>query len=319
MSRFLLMGGLGNQLFQLAAGLSYCDESIILVDNLGNPRRSKLGQPEIALFTLPESVKIESVNQSTYMARKYINFGIRLGARTPVRNIPITLYEKLVSLTSIFYSKEYFGVNLSAGTGFDPKFKVSQRKINIGYFQSRDYCETDIAFKKMMNLRIAEPSKQFLALQEIAKKEKPIVVHIRLGDYLTEESFGIPSTTYYRQGIEFLIGSQPKTAIWLFSNDPDEAIKKIPESYLSRVFLVPPDELSSAETLELMRHGCAYVIANSTFSWWGAMLSYNTNSGVVVPTPWFKSGIAPKTMYPNSWTKISADYENFEAKAWSNL
>ena len=318
MSRFLLMGGLGNQLFQLAAGLSYCDKTTILVDNLGNPRRSKSGQPEIASFTLPESVKIESANQSTYIARKYINFGIRLGARTPARNITITIYEKLVSVTSVLYSKKYFGVNLSAGTGNDPKFKVSQRRINIGYFQSQDYCETDIVFKKMMNLRIAKPSRQFLALQEIAKKEKPIVVHIRLGDYLTEESFGVPSITYYRQGIEFLIGSRPKTAIWLFSNDPDEAIKKIPESYLDRVFLVPPDGLSSAETLELMRNGCAYVIANSTFSWWGAMLSYSTDSEVVIPTPWFKSSIAPNTIYPKSWTKISADYENFEAKAWSN-
>jgi hypothetical protein len=52
------MGGLGNQLFQLAAGLSYCDESTTLVDNLGNPRRSKLDQPEIASFTLPESVNV---------------------------------------------------------------------------------------------------------------------------------------------------------------------------------------------------------------------------------------------------------------------
>jgi len=318
MSRFLLMGGLGNQLFQLAAGLNYCDETTILVDTLGNPRRNKLDQPEIASFTLPESVKIESDTHATHMARKFINFGIVLGARTPTRNISMKLYEKLVIVSSIFHSKKYFGVNLSAGTGIDPKFKVGVRKINIGYFQSQAYCENNVVFKKMMNLRIAKPSRQFLALQEIAKKEKPLVVHIRLGDYLNEESFGVPSMNYYRRGIEFLIGSRPNPRIWLFSNDPSEAIKKIPTSYLSRVFLVPSDGLSSAETLELMRHGCAYVIANSTFSWWGAMLSYNLNPEVVVPTPWFKSNIASKTIYPKSWTKISADYENLEAKAWIN-
>jgi hypothetical protein len=167
-----------------------------------------------------------------------------------------------------------------------------------------------------MTLKIAKPSNQFLTLEKIAKVVKPIVVHIRLGDYLMEESFGIPSSSYYQKGIQRLTENKSETPIWLFSNDPGEAIKLISESDLARVFTVPPQGLSSAETLELMRLGSAYVIANSTFSWWGAMLSYNTNSEVVSPIPWFKSGIAPKTIHPDLWTQVDANYENKTNEIW---
>jgi len=317
MYRFLLMGGLGNQLFQLAAGMSYSEETTTLVDNLGNPRRNRSNEPEIASFALPNSVKIESGTPATLMSRKLTNFGIRLGARAPKRNLKIKLYETLVNLASIFKHKKRISINLNTGIGFDPRFKARRNHLNIGYFQAKEFCENEKVFQKMMTLTIAKPSEQFLVLEKIARDVKPIVVHIRLGDYLKEESFGVPSKSYYQQGIQQLTESRNQTPIWLFSNDPDEAIKMISEGELSKVFTVPSRGLSSAETLELMRLGCAYVIANSTFSWWGAMLSYNTNPEVVSPSPWFKSGIAPKTIYPDSWTQTAADYENFATETWS--
>ena len=317
MARFLLMGGLGNQLFQLAAGLSYSEDGTVLVDKLGNPQRNETGEPEVASFTLPDSVKIESATFATLISRKLINFGIRLGARIPRRNSKIKIYEFLVNLTSRYYSRKRIGINLSTGTGFDPKFKVSEYRLNIGYFQSVDFCKKNQVFQKLMSLKIAKPSSQFLQLEKIANEVKPIVVHIRLGDYLKEDSFGIPSKSYYRQGIQQLNKSREGTPIWLFSNDPDAAIELIPQIYLGRVFTVPSHGLSSAETLELMRRGCAYVIANSTFSWWGAMLSYNDDPEVVMPTPWFKSGITPNTIYPDPWTQIAAGYEDVATKIWS--
>ena len=317
MARFLLMGGLGNQLFQLAAGLSYSQDVTVLVDKLGNPRRNETGEPEVASFTLPDSVKIESYTSATLISRKLINFGIRLGARIPRRNWKIKIYEILVNLVSPYYAKEGIGINLSTGTGFDSEFKVSRNRLNIGYFQAVDFCKKDQVFQKLMSLKIAKPSNQFCVLEKIASEAKPIIVHVRLGDYLKEESFGIPSKRYYRQGIHRLNKSREETPIWLFSNDPGEAIKLIPSIYLGRVFMVPSQGLSSAETLELMRLGCAYVIANSTFSWWGAMLSYNKEPEVVIPTPWFKSGITPNTIYPDPWTQIAAEYENFATETWS--
>jgi hypothetical protein len=310
------MGGLGNQLFQLAAGMHYSRDGAILVDNLGNPRRNRTNEPEISSFTLPNCIKIESGTPSALMVRKLTNFGIRLGARTPKRNLKIRLYEGLVNLTSALSYKNRDGINLSIGTGFDSRFRVSTSHLNIGYFQAKEFCENEAVFQKLMTLKIAKPSNQFLTLEKIAKVVKPIVVHIRLGDYLMEESFGIPSSSYYQQGIQRLTENKSETPIWLFSNDPGEAIKLISESDLGKVFTVPPQGLSSAETLELMRLGSAYVIANSTFSWWGAMLSYNTNSEVVSPTPWFKSGIAPKTIHPDLWTQIAANYENKTNEIW---
>jgi hypothetical protein len=74
--------------------------------------------------------------------------------------------------------------------------------------------------------------------------------------------------------------------------------------------VIPDSGFAPAETLELMRHCHAYVIANSTFSWWGAYLSYNFDSIKVGPTPWFKGEPSPKDIIPRSWKTFQA-FEEF--------
>jgi hypothetical protein len=64
--------------------------------------------------------------------------------------------------------------------------------------------------------------------------------------------------------------------------------------------------LNSAETLELMRCGKAYIIANSTFSWWGAMLSNSENPMVICPDRWFKSQAEPLHLIPKYWKRVPA-------------
>jgi hypothetical protein len=65
-------------------------------------------------------------------------------------------------------------------------------------------------------------------------------------------------------------------------------------------------KLTSAETLEIMRLGKAYIIANSTFSWWGAMLSKSENPLVICPDIWFKSQAEPLDLIPSSWKRVPA-------------
>ena len=98
--------------------------------------------------------------------------------------------------------------------------------------------------------------------------------------------------------------------IWLFSNEPEEALGLLPETSHKQIRIIPDSGWTPAETLELMRHCHAYVIANSTFSWWGAYLSYNQKSLRVGPNPWFKGEASPKDIIPESWKTFQA-FEEF--------
>jgi hypothetical protein len=94
------------------------------------------------------------------------------------------------------------------------------------------------------------------------------------------------------------------TDIWVFSDEIELAKEKIPEIYLDRVRWIENVDNSSAASLDAMRLGHGYVIANSTFSWWGAMLSVNTEAPVVAPKKWFRNAPDPVDLIPDSWIRF---------------
>ena len=157
-----------------------------------------------------------------------------------------------------------------------------------------------------MSLRILKPSRNLLDFKELAAKEKPLIVHVRLGDYIGIDSFGIPSKVYYEEALSLQSKNSRFNKIWLFSNEPEDALEFIPKIYQDIVRVVPEIGNSSSETLELMRHGVGYVIGNSTYSWWGAFLSYTDSPLVVAPSPWFKGEPSPHELIPPNWLQIEA-------------
>jgi hypothetical protein len=308
MPDFLLMGGLGNQLFILSAALESEAKDVVLITDLGNPRVNQDGEPEILSFNLPSRITFKALAPSSFLSRKLLNLGIRVGARANKRNYTIILYESLTWILSKIWPRNSFAVNLSSGTGLDKSFSISAKRLNVGYFQYAKKENPLADVSDLKGLTIRNPSEMHEELKRKAEELKPIIVHLRLGDYLAENSFGIPSASYYRDAIDLLSSKYEMSPIWLFSNDPSEALKIFPADLASEVFVVPHIGLSSAETLNLMRFGSAYVIANSTFSWWGARLSFTESPPVIIPTPWFKAGKAPAGIYPDSWIQLRARY-----------
>jgi len=169
----------------------------------------------------------------------------------------------------------------------------------FGYFQTYRYFSSLGAQDRQLSL--LRKSREFLKLEETARVNNPIVVHVRLGDYAKERHFGVLSANYYLNCFTKLDLINSEQPIWVFSDEPTKALDTLPKLSPERFFVVPNEVLTPAETLELMRHGSTYVIANSTFSWWGATLSYSDNPTVIAPEKWFAGMQDPRELLPSKW------------------
>ena len=304
-----LTGGLGNQLFQIAAALSQSETGLCKVETaLGKPRLSKSGNPEVFSFELPNHlVEFKVRSRFSNFISRAIGYGVRQSVyekRTKIQEMHVLLASFGIRMVLIFFSGVFKSVYISSGIGYSQKALEQRSKYLIGYFQSHIFA--DKAASKLRSITVPEKGEQLKELTLLSGEEKPLVVHYRFGDYLTEKNFGIPNSDYYSQGIQLLWNSGKYKKIWVFSDDLQMARNVLPSHLTQFTRWISEVDNSSAATLEAMRHGRAYVIANSTFSWWGAFLSYEQSAPVVAPTPWFQFGESPRDILPSQWIKIEA-------------
>ena len=66
------------------------------------------------------------------------------------------------------------------------------------------------------------------------------------------------------------------------------------------------EDLTDVEVWSLMRHFSGYIIANSSFSWWGAFLRMDKSAPVCVPKPWFKGMRDPNLLIPADWIQVES-------------
>lgn len=303
-------GGLGNQIFQVAAAMDAETTEIVMVDILGNVRRNHAQKSDLSEF------KFEIVVNWNFKPRQIV-FLRRLTSlllRQSVQNRTF-LTLTLRSGFSRFLIKSYYSVALrrrinpvlATNNGFFDFNSTNGSNLFIGYFQSFYWVLNKETLQKMRRIELIDNS-EITDLLNQKHGVEALCVHIRLGDYRYEPDFGILSVSYYEEALERVFRDRDYHEIWLFSDEPAVAIEKIPLKYREKVWVVPI--LSAAQTLELMRQGKGYVIANSSFSWWGAMLSNSFSPTVVAPKKWFKNLSDPALLIPPSWIVIDSTFES---------
>ena len=304
--RIFLTGGLGNQLFQLAAVMYYANSRTIELDLVNSkPRRNSKGKAEILTLGVPDQIELLTKEKGKIVS-KIIGYNLRSGY-LPQRFETFFLFKflrnGLSSLALFPFLRKIFSVKVSSNLGSDPKLKSSDsNEIIIGYFQ------TEIVAKKVRGIKdflfhgVCEDLYQ--EYWKLSQEEQPLLVHVRLGDYLGEANFGILSPKYYESSIEHLWKSGNFKKIWLFSDQPDDAIFRIPKDLREKTRLIESENLESAETLRIMTVCKGFVIANSTFSWWAAYLRRDANTPVVAPKPWFQGLPDPENLIPAKWGRI---------------
>jgi hypothetical protein len=298
-----LTGGLGNQLFQFAAGLYLRPDLLKYEPSLGKPRLNSHGLPELYSFEHPRigSLKSEKTKYNFFVA-KVTGYLLRSGV-APTKFENSWLVNKLLLLIARIvlsvWQKKCVAVLRGNGVGYSDLALRHKHTYLVGYFQCRNFVE---AVQAEMNLiSIPNPGPELMALRQLESSEHPLIVHFRFGDYLDEPDFGIPTSSYYKKGIKELWDLGRFNKIWVFSDNISLAQEKFPSEYVSHTRWINDVDSSAAATMEAMRLGHAYVIANSTFSWWGAFLSYVKSPKVIAPYPWFLRMDSPKNLIPEHW------------------
>jgi hypothetical protein len=303
-----LNGGLGNQLFELAAGLHYSEgRQIFLESAVGYPRQIASNKAALEGFTFPTQINFVDRRRWRFYS-KYTNLQLSMGLdeQAGKKNRLITFVGRILAFA---YFKKNINVNVNTGVGWTNKFKLSKRnELIIGYFQSFKTQDDGVLslLRNSLSSLENESLRDYLVLSDL---ENPLVVHVRMGDYKYEPNFGIPGNDYYFEAIRKLFKPGVHSKIWLFSDEAELALNRIPEELVELTRVIKNVGGSDLATLVAMMQGRDYVIANSTYSWWAARLSINQNAQVAYPHPWFKNLPVPNQLIPPHWTAFSSNFE----------
>jgi len=281
-----LMGGLGNQLFQIFATISYAIKShvpfaFLNVETLGG-------------------------GEGTTKRHTYWN----------------TLFYKLTPfLRNSFPHLNYVRENGFQYNSFNPQYFMNNDSCLHGYFQSYKYFQE--YYNQIYNLLdISKQKKEVIKINESHNSlidsdflNKTISLHFRMGDYKKiQHVHPIMSVNYYTRCLQFIQQKAPeeKFNVLYFCEDCDiNDVSKIVEHLVSKfpqyTFIRASNLLADWEQLLLM--GCCShnIIANSSFSWWGAFFNSKTEKIVCYPSVWFGPTVGHNTsdLCPPSWTKIA--------------
>jgi len=290
--RVQLIGGLGNQLFGYAAGAA-------LALDLG--RHLELDTSWTRYGMTDHGIAIQEFDlPGNWLSDK------RLMTRVlPPGSVRGRFGQKITSSfgrfprqTSIFYWK--------TGDSLTDVLRKQPRYLR-GYFQHISFVNYLEEFDKPMDFTIRRPSRRFLELSSHVRDERPIAIHVRMGDY-RQLGFGYRlSPSYYANALDQVLTLKDLRQIWLFSDEPSQAIYEIPIlAQIRNRLMVVPSSLTPAETLVILRNTSTKILSNSTFSWWGAI---HTNSpAIYVPTPW-NLHQEPISLLPPDWTGVPATFQ----------
>jgi Glycosyl transferase family 11 len=288
-----IMGGLGNQLFQVAA-LAYLSETQGFTSAIGFSRVSTGFSPRV--FEIPEKmlnilmpkIELNHHENSLGLILKKISWNI----------------ESRLQL-SIFSSKY-----ISPVTGFDINLtKKFKKSLLSGYFQTFYYANFLEWRKKFSNFDIHGDLFEGLRLELM--QSEAICMHIRGGDFLLNSSGnGNLSSRYFFEALK-VSGSFGKM-VWIFTDDLEYAKNLVAELPIVAKFVDEERELSPFETLLLMSNAKQIIISNSTFAWWGAFLSEFSN--IYAPAKWFESKEDPALLIPDHWIRVKSLWTNQDSK-----
>ncbi len=307
-----ITGGLGNQLFQLAAGIHRNPSQINLESTLGKPRVTNDGRMAIDDLELPNQVQILPSKKSHPFYSKVVNLLLRQSVNrtfaTKIRRVKFIFSIAARFILLLYYKKLIRPIAASDNGYCELKIPKKGNEFLIGYFQTYEWLNDPYTKREMQGIKLKESNAELNLFLSRNQNQKAILVHVRLGDYRSHEHFGTLPTSYFATSLGLLKEQLnfDNYAIWLFSDEPDSAIELVPNEWRKKVITVPDFGGEACVTLEAMRHADAFIISNSTLSWWAAQLRFNESAPVIAPDPWFRSAPEPSNLIQKDWIRVKS-------------
>ena len=283
-----LMGGLGNQLFQIFTVISYAIKYKHMFKFIGAEELGGDGCTKRKTYWKTFLFKL-----SGFLMEQYPHFDIVWNEQG-------------------FQFKEL------------PHDILSYNNLTIivrGYFQSYKYFQENFdVICRILN--IAE--KRLDIIEEVVKThhsvgflEKSISMHFRLGDYKkSPDYYPIMNPEYYKKSLQYITGKIDYTPnVLYFCEDEDietvnETIQLLKNEFPTIEFERATNALDDWQQMLLMSCCNHNIIANSSFSWWGAYFNVNPTKIVCYPSVWFgpkKNYLVVTDLFPDEWMKIEAN------------
>jgi len=296
-----MMGGLGNQLFQYAFGTSLAQklsqETVYDISWFVHERTRILRLNYLGL-----SLKYKTAGGIYAILKKS---AIYCSARSKL----IRSLKPLQKLENVYEFKTSFFNTIVKEKDFNiEKIKNNKNYYFDGYWQNPEYFE-DVRNLILSEIRFPEfQNSQDLNLKKQICDSESVAIHIRRGDYVSDswanQTLGTCSIEYYQKAAEHIMSKHTNAKFFLFSDDPD--FVKTNFGFLPNATLVSDSIRSEIDELNLM-HSCKnFIIANSSFSWWGAWLSQNPEKIVIAPRQWYKNKEANEQckIVPDNWVRL---------------
>lgn len=196
----------------------------------------------------------------------------------------------------------------------EPSFRYWQRLSeapqNIylsGYWQSERYFESH-ASRILQDFQFSQPldiNNMELAAQ--IERAPSVSLHLRRGDYVSNRraaaTHGVCSVDYYERAMHYVSARVQGARFFVFSDDIAWAQAHLPRIFDCR-FIGHNSGANSHIDMRLMSLCQHHVLANSSFSWWGAWLGRNLNKTVVAPQRWFRAALDDADLVPSRWARL---------------
>jgi len=286
-----LLGGLGNQLFQYAVARRLAIEynSPFKLD-ISAFEHYPLRRYALDMFNILEefvsALEISRLKPIFYPSRRSLFL---------IRKVQNLRYRKT-------WIRERYPYK------FDDALFQNQRDFYLeGYWQNENYFKPiEDIIRREFTLKNT-PDAYNAELIERIQKTDSVSVHIRRGDYATNSQtnahHGLLPLSYYHSAFSRIIEFARSPNFFIFTDDPlwvQENLK-----FDDPMTFVEGNQTRPHEDLRLMSFCKHHIIANSSFSWWGAWLSTNPGKMVIAPKRWLKnSNIDTKDATPSSWERL---------------
>lgn len=260
------MGGLGNQLFQYAVGFGLAKNisADLVIDNRFYENYNLHGGYRLANLNVKDNIVSDE-------EKKYFpEWECKLFTKFPqmTRFADNYIYDKVCDLNNV----------------------KADRVMLLGYWQNESIFhpyKTELISKfKPLNL-----NEEDIKLAEDIKKNNSVIVHIRRGDYVNNpiafKNHGVCSLEYYKEAFKEIKKTNKDVLFYIFSDDIDWCRKNIIPLFSENDKYIFVCGRKQETDLWLMSCGKSHIIANSSFSWWGAFLAIHPEQKVIAPEPWF--------------------------------